>query len=128
MGAPMAANLAEWLHQNSMPALTLWNRTASKLPAESESIAHAGSIKELAEKCDIIITSLANDDVANEVYEQLFEGVKAKKQGGGNTIFVETSTLYPLTAGESPSLWIFGSRDETCTLLRAELTPNSALL
>lgn len=102
MGSKMAANLSTWLHQNSYPPLLLWNRTASKLPSESDSIKHAASIKELAEQCDVVITSLANDEVAKEVYEQLFEGVKSKQEKGGkdNTYFVESSTLYPLTAGE----------------------------
>lgn len=103
MGSKMAANLSSWLHANSYPPLVLWTRTASKLPAESDSIKHAASIKELAEKCDVVITSLANDEVAKEVFEQLFEGVKSKQEKGakGNTYFVESSTLYPLTAGES---------------------------
>lgn len=102
MGSKMSANLSSWLHANSYPPLFLWNRTASKLPSESDSIKHAASIKELAEKCDVVITSLANDEVAKEVFEQLFEGVKSKQEKGakGNTYFVESSTLYPLTAGE----------------------------
>ncbi|ORY72442.1 hypothetical protein BCR35DRAFT_307738 [Leucosporidium creatinivorum] len=102
MGSKMSSNLSTWLHENSYPPLLLWNRTASKLPAESDSIAHAASIKELAEKCDVVITSLSNDEVAQEVYGQLFEGVKSKQEKGakGNTYFVESSTLYPLTAGE----------------------------
>lgn len=103
----MATNLSTWLHSNSYPALTLWNRTTSKLPATSSSIQHAANPEELAEKCDVIFTSFANDEAAKEVYEKLFEGVKSKRGKGGeqrNTVFVETSTLYPLTAGGSFSL------------------------
>jgi 3-hydroxyisobutyrate dehydrogenase-like beta-hydroxyacid dehydrogenase len=102
MGSKMSANLSTWLHANSYPPLLLWNRTASKLPSESDSIKHAASIKELAEKCDVVITSLANDEVAKDVFAQLFEGVKSKQEKGlkENTYFVESSTLYPLTVGE----------------------------
>ncbi|KAK4053548.1 hypothetical protein OIV83_001716 [Microbotryomycetes sp. JL201] len=99
MGSLMSANLATWLRQNSCPPLLLWNRTASKLPAESDAIKHAKSAKELAEKCEIIFTSMANDEAARAVYADLFEGVKNKAQGA-KTYFIETSTLFPTTAGE----------------------------
>jgi hypothetical protein len=106
MGFPMSSNLATWLHSNSLPPLTLWNRTASKLPPVSDSIKHASSLRELARTCDIVITSLANDDAAKEIYAELFEGAKdkAKEAEEKNTIFVETSTLYPTTSGECSAL------------------------
>lgn len=106
MGSPMAFNLATWLHEEGKPALTLWNRTASKLPPASEKIAHATSARELARTCDVVITSLANDEAAQAVYDELFEGAKDKKAARGEageeraTIFVETSTLYPRLSGE----------------------------
>ncbi|KAM0788608.1 hypothetical protein ACM66B_001728 [Microbotryomycetes sp. NB124-2] len=99
MGALMSANLATWLRQNSCPALILWNRTSSKLPEESDSIKHAKSAQELAQKCEIIFTSMANDEAAKAVYADLFEGVKSKPKGA-KTYLVETSTLFPTTAGD----------------------------
>jgi 3-hydroxyisobutyrate dehydrogenase-like beta-hydroxyacid dehydrogenase len=102
----MAFNLAKWLHENDKPALTLWNRTASKLPPASKSISHASSARELARTCDVVITSLANDEAAQSIYAELFEGAKDKKATKGEageeraTIFVDTSTLYPATSGE----------------------------
>ncbi|GAA6007662.1 hypothetical protein JCM11491_003916 [Sporobolomyces phaffii] len=106
MGSPMAFNLAKWLHDNGKPALTLWNRTASKLPPASKSIAHAESARELARTCDVVITSLANDEAAQAIYAELFEGARDKKAAWGEageeraTIFVDTSTLYPATSGD----------------------------
>jgi 3-hydroxyisobutyrate dehydrogenase-like beta-hydroxyacid dehydrogenase len=97
MGGPMALNLSTWLHANSYPALTLWNRTTSKLPAESASISHASTLTELAQKCDIIFTSFSADEVVQSCYEELLKGAEGKK---GTTIFVETSTIYPRVAGE----------------------------
>ncbi|SCV67709.1 BQ2448_5320 [Microbotryum intermedium] len=99
MGSHMAHNLAHWLSTNNYPALSLWNRTSSKLPPVSNSIAHAESPMAMAEACDIVITSLKSDSVAEQVYAQLLEGAK-KKDKSKRTIFVETSTLYPTTAGE----------------------------
>ncbi|GAA5998206.1 hypothetical protein JCM5350_000546 [Sporobolomyces pararoseus] len=106
MGSPMAFNLAKWLHENGKPALTLWNRTSSKLPPTSQSIAHVETIRQLARDCDVVITSLANDEAAEAVYSELFEGAKDKKASWGEageeraTIFVDTSTLYPKFCGE----------------------------
>ncbi|GAA5874025.1 hypothetical protein JCM5296_001064 [Sporobolomyces johnsonii] len=106
MGAPMAHNLAKWLHENSLPALSLYNRTASKLPPASATIKHAESPREMARTCDVVITSLANDEAAKAIYAELFEGAKDKKASSGEdgeekaTIFVDTSTLYPKTSGD----------------------------
>ncbi|GAA6059818.1 hypothetical protein JCM10212_003730 [Sporobolomyces blumeae] len=106
MGGPMALNLAKWLHENGKPPLALYNRTASKLPPVSDSIAHADSPRELARTCDVVFTSLAHDEAARSIYAELFAGAKDKKATKGDegqvraTIFVDTSTLYPQTSGE----------------------------
>lgn len=109
MGLPMALNLAKFLAQNGQPALLVWNRTLSKLPAESASIRHARSVREVA-SCDIVITSLANDTVAEELFEELLAGArdKAAKKTAGGTIFVEASTLFPATSGSTSSSWLYG--------------------
>ncbi|GAA6052053.1 hypothetical protein JCM3770_002342 [Rhodotorula araucariae] len=97
MGLPMAHNLARYLEQQRLPALTLWNRSADKLPPASDSIQHAPSPRALATHCDVVITSLANDDAARAVYQDLFAGAADSPDG---TVFVDTSTLYPSTTGE----------------------------
>ncbi|GAA5866312.1 hypothetical protein JCM1840_004081 [Sporobolomyces johnsonii] len=100
MGASIAHNLANWLHENSLPAISLYNRTASKLPPASASIKHAESPRKMARTCDVVITSLANDEAAKAVYA----GAKDKNAILGEegeekaTIFVDTSTLYPTTS------------------------------
>lgn len=99
----MAHNLAIYFHENSLPPLILWNRTASKLPPQSESIQHAASVKDLCKECDIVLTSLANDEAALAIFSQLFEGAKEKVKGqnqvdgsfahGNGTIFVRSFLL-----------------------------------
>jgi len=101
MGLPMAHNLEKFLHDEGLPPLTLWNRTASKLPPPSKTLAHAESLEDLAKQCDVVVTSLANDEAARKVYDELFKGAKASPEG---TIFVDTSTLYPTTCGTWPIL------------------------
>lgn len=106
MGGPMADNLSVFLAANSLPALTLWNRTTSKLPPVSATIQHSPSLRQLAKDCDIVITSVSSDHAAREVYKELLEGARekeAEKKAGGKsgiTVFCETSTLYPTTSGE----------------------------
>ncbi|BGP14851.1 hypothetical protein JCM10213_002710 [Rhodosporidiobolus nylandii] len=102
MGHPMAVNLAKHLASESLPALLVHNRTASKLPEASSSLKHASSAAEIAKACDVVITSLANDEAAKAVFKELFDAAKEKKkaEGGKATIFVDTSTLYPTTSGE----------------------------
>lgn len=97
----MAQNLGKYLHSHSHPALTVYNRTPSKLPPVSSSLQHADSAFNLALQCDIIITSLASDEAVQEVYQELFRGAKEKseKEGKG-TIFVESSTIYPEISGQ----------------------------
>lgn len=97
MGLPMAHNLEKFLQSEGLPPLTLWNRSPSKLPPASKTLAHADSLKDLAKDCDVVLTSLAHDEAAREVYKELFEGAKASD----GTIFVDTSTLYPTTCGAS---------------------------
>ncbi|KAK4050930.1 hypothetical protein OIO90_004906 [Microbotryomycetes sp. JL221] len=98
MGSLMSTNLATWLHSQSYPRLMLWNRTRSKLPSEqSNHVQHAESIQHLVTNCDIVFTSLANDEVAQSVYNEMFKHVETKSS---KTCFVETSTLFPTTSGQ----------------------------
>ncbi|GAA5975407.1 hypothetical protein JCM10908_005153 [Rhodotorula pacifica] len=100
MGLHMANNLAKHLADNDHPALMLYNRTTSKLPAESDSIKHAKSAQQLAEQCDVVVTSLANDEAAKLVYAELFKGAEKRGKEGKAIILIDTSTLYPTTCGE----------------------------
>ena len=76
MGYPMARNLARSrpIAPNSPPSLLVYNRTKAR--SESllnelgpERIAIADSPEQLIKDCDIIITSLANDEAIKAVYE-----------------------------------------------------------
>lgn len=66
----------------------------------------APDLESLARDCDLVITSLANDDVARSVYSSLLSGAGDAKSGPGPNgrghavIFVETSTLSWTLAGE----------------------------
>ncbi|KAH9033044.1 NAD-P-binding protein [Lactarius hengduanensis] len=106
MGYPMARNLANHRAANleQQPPLLVWNRSKEK----SEKLLHelgdgkvaiAESIVDVATKCDIVLTSLASDEVAKSVYKEIAAALQAQPPTK-NTIFVETSTIYPSVAGE----------------------------
>ncbi|KAL8287133.1 hypothetical protein RQP46_003585 [Phenoliferia psychrophenolica] len=99
MAAPMITNLSTFLAEHDCPPLVLYNRTMSKLPAASKSIAHAESPADLVARCDVIFSSLADDGAVKDVFGKLFEAAKEKK-GGKGVVFVETSTIYPTLAGD----------------------------
>lgn len=100
MGYFMASNLATYLFENKKPSLRVWNRTNSKsenLVKESKGKAIAvDTLKEIATTCDVIISSLANDDVVKNVYKELLGSIP---RDGKTIIFVETSTVYPTVTG-----------------------------
>lgn len=102
MGAPMAENLRKHLakHPDQHPPLLVFNRTHHKMPAPSDSVQQAKSARELAEQCDVVVTSLANDEAALAVYAELYEGAKIRGSQGKGTIFIDTSTSYPTTCGQ----------------------------
>ncbi|GAA5961463.1 hypothetical protein JCM8115_003458 [Rhodotorula mucilaginosa] len=102
MGVHMADNLAKHLAslEHDHPPLLLFNRTHSKLPPKSDSVQHADSARQLAERCDVVVTSLANDQAVQAVYAELYEGAKIRGKQGKATIFIDTSTLYPTTCGQ----------------------------
>ena len=103
MGSHMATNFSRWLEAEGFPKLIVWNRTSSKadaFAADNPAIV-AKSLEEVAEKCDVVIASLANDTAADEVYTKLFE---AKKGSAKRSVFIETSTLYPDFVGALVSI------------------------
>lgn len=100
MGLPMAENLSNWLKENQLPPLTVWNRTPTKLPEASESLLHGESLHAMGKKLDIIFTSLGSDEAAQDVYDELFEGAqeaadeaKAKGEHPPARLFVDVSTF-----------------------------------
>jgi 3-hydroxyisobutyrate dehydrogenase-like beta-hydroxyacid dehydrogenase len=88
MGAPMACNLA-----SAGFGLVLWNRTgekADKLAGELDCDA-AATPRDLAGRCDIVVTMLADDSSSREVHlgpDGLFAGSRA-------ATFVEMGTMSP---------------------------------
>ncbi|KAF7372775.1 putative oxidoreductase YfjR [Mycena sanguinolenta] len=88
--------------------MLVWNRSsakAEKLLAElgPDKIRVAKSLDQVATECDIIFTSLANDEAVKSVYQQFAVALKnAPPQR--NKIFVESSTTFPTLMGELETL------------------------
>jgi len=58
---------------------------------------------DVATKCDIVLTSLASDEVVRSVYKEIAAALQAQPPTK-NRIFVEASTIYPSVAGELDAL------------------------
>jgi 3-hydroxyisobutyrate dehydrogenase-like beta-hydroxyacid dehydrogenase len=81
MGYMMARNLANYLDASGAPALLVWNRShgqSDKLVKElgGDKVRVAKSVEEIAQKSDILITSLPNDDVVKGIYGQIIDTLK----------------------------------------------------
>jgi 3-hydroxyisobutyrate dehydrogenase-like beta-hydroxyacid dehydrogenase len=83
MGGTMARNLAKYraTHVHNSPPMLVWNRSSvkgEKLLAElgQDKIRVARSLDQVATECDIIFTSLANDEAVKSVYQQFAETLK----------------------------------------------------
>jgi 3-hydroxyisobutyrate dehydrogenase-like beta-hydroxyacid dehydrogenase len=102
MGKFMALNLAKYLSEQKKQPLRVWNRTSSKardLIKQSKEehnvdLISVDTLKEVAKTCNVIITSLANDAVVKEVYQEFLNTLE-KEGTGKRIIFIETSTVYP---------------------------------
>ncbi|KAL7419915.1 hypothetical protein Q5752_005832 [Cryptotrichosporon argae] len=119
MGKRMATNLAKRLAQNGQPPLMVYNRSADGVErfkdwAKARDVTEqqytvVDDLCEIGRTADLIITSLSGDEAVEEVYAQLFAG-QENQEGKGDgiipggrgktTIFVDTSTIYPTTAGK----------------------------
>ncbi|KIL71570.1 hypothetical protein M378DRAFT_188988 [Amanita muscaria Koide BX008] len=106
MGYLMARNLAKHnaAHTTGSLPLLVWNRSSDK--AESlvtlvgaDKARVAKDLDEVAQLCDIIVTSLSNDAAVQSVYEQFSKSL-TEHPPTRNKIFVETSTVYPSLSGE----------------------------
>jgi 3-hydroxyisobutyrate dehydrogenase-like beta-hydroxyacid dehydrogenase len=82
MGYPMAKNLA--VHGHSLPngssPVLIFNRTKEKslkLKLEAgDKVCIAESLEQVALNCDVIFTSLANDDAVHAVYQTFHSALK----------------------------------------------------
>lgn len=120
MGKRMATNLAKHLSETGQPPLIVYNRSSDRTEQfhawagergvkEGEHYVVAKEVREIGEKADLVITSLSSDEAVEEVYAKLFDGQEnqgGKGDGivpggrGRTTIFIDTSTIYPTTAGK----------------------------
>ncbi|KAI0082312.1 NAD(P)-binding protein [Panus rudis PR-1116 ss-1] len=108
MGYPMAKNLANHRPGHQTSPLLVWNRTKTKAEQllqelGEQKISVADDLEQIANECDVIFTNLANDEVVKEVFV-IFEKALSKLPSFKSKIFVETSTIYPLLAGELDTL------------------------
>ncbi|KAI1619963.1 NAD binding domain of 6-phosphogluconate dehydrogenase-domain-containing protein [Exophiala viscosa] len=94
MGSQMSHNLATYAEKEGYPKIQVWNRTRAKIEymLKQSYCEIADTIEDLAQKCDIIHTCLANDEVALSVFRQILA------VGKQNLILVDHSTLYPTTS------------------------------
>ncbi len=89
MGTPMASNLAA-----AGFAVSLWNRTRDRADRLAREIGASvcGTPRELAERCDVVATMLADDRASEQVHEGN-DGLFAA--AGGATHLIEMGTLSP---------------------------------
>ncbi|TYJ53496.1 hypothetical protein B9479_005882 [Cryptococcus floricola] len=118
MGKRMATNLALHLSKEGQPPLIVYNRKEDGLAhfeeyAKEKELPDSAyvvktELEEIGRRADLVITSLAGDEAVQEVYAKLFEGQETQSGTGDGivpggrgrtTIFVDTSTVYPTTAG-----------------------------
>ena len=91
LGAPIAENLLEKHKQ-----LFVYNRTASKAqPLINKGAVLCESVKELAEKCDIVFSMVSDDAALNHIVKSE-DGLAANMKEG--SIHVSMSTILPATA------------------------------
>ncbi|KAI9632222.1 NAD binding domain of 6-phosphogluconate dehydrogenase-domain-containing protein [Dioszegia hungarica] len=119
MGRRMATNLALDLQKKHMPPLIVSNRSDARIDdfkrwAKERGLSEDGykvvkDLKEIGQTADMILTSLGSDEAVEEVFTELFAGQEEQSDkgdgiipggAGKSTIFVDTSTIFPATAGK----------------------------
>ena len=91
LGTPIAENLLQQRKQ-----LYVYNRTASKAqPLAEKGAVICSTVKELAEKCDIVFSMVADDAALNHITKSE-DGLAANLKAGG--IHISMSTILPATA------------------------------
>ena len=82
MGSAIAQRLASLGHE-----MMVWNRTPDK--ARSLGLPVAGSLKELAERSELVISILTDAKAVEQVYDEMLKG------GVKGRLFIEMSTVRP---------------------------------
>lgn len=122
MGSAMALNLSLALENASppLPPLKVFNRSrgkADKLVEQAEehrgakgdgspTVVVADSIAEVVQTCQIVFTSLKDDEALLQVYEEMCQASHDHSDHSGysdhhtSTIWADTSTVYPDTTGQ----------------------------
>lgn len=81
MGYNMARNLANYLASQTFPPMLVYNRTVSKSEKLAEEVGK-GKVKiaenpaQVAQECDIILTSFASDAIVKSIYQQFVAVLK----------------------------------------------------
>ncbi|KAF9451414.1 NAD(P)-binding protein [Macrolepiota fuliginosa MF-IS2] len=106
MGYLMARNMASRGRANfpDLPPILVWNRTDDKAKhllgeVGQDNASIAQSPEQIANECDVIITSLANDDVVKAIYQRIAKTLR-NNPPAQERVFVEMSTIYPTVTGE----------------------------
>ncbi len=95
MGSPMAVNLVKAGYD-----VTVTNRTMSKCAAAAAAGAKTGTVDEIAESCDVVLTMLPNGPQVKEV--MLGENGAARKMKAGS-VFIDMSSINPVDSKEIAS-------------------------
>ncbi|WVQ99436.1 hypothetical protein IAU59_006571 [Kwoniella sp. CBS 9459] len=108
MGLPIARNLIKYISANNLQPLSVWNRSKEKyesLKNVNPDGHNAEDLSEVVERCDLVFTSLINDQAAQEVYGALFKAAEKRRtgaiqEGDRGVIFVDQSSLKAVTSGQ----------------------------
>ncbi|PPQ64087.1 hypothetical protein CVT24_008900 [Panaeolus cyanescens] len=121
MGYCMARNLARYSNPTLDHPMLVWNRTESKAvnlvkEVGSKKLRIAKCTEQIAQECDVVTVSLADDAAVRSVYQGLTDELKANPPNKIK-IFVETSTIIFLLQGKATS-HVITSRKVTPTSLQ----------
>ena len=97
LGSQICIHLAKHASESSLPPVSIWNRSKDKyapIQAAVSDVHCADEVEEIAGRCNVVFTCLANDAAAVETYGKMFNAVKAK------VVFVDQTTINPKTSGE----------------------------
>lgn len=90
----ISANLLTFTQQQGRPFFVS-NRTKDKASFLADKGATVvDSPRELATKCSVVMSCLANDAAVQQVFDEYLQG---KPKGG--SLYIDCSTIYPTTAG-----------------------------
>jgi 3-hydroxyisobutyrate dehydrogenase-like beta-hydroxyacid dehydrogenase len=111
MGLPMSRNLVKAGYP-----VTVWNRTVAKTK-EVEGAAAAGSIQELAQGSQVVISMISDDPALASLSTQVLEGA------GQGLIYIDMSTVSPVASSQVAE----ACRAKGVEYLRAPVSGSTAL-